>query len=233
MGIFDAHLTIKEKADKGLPLPDTLNTRNIAVLFSDDSRKQDLISQAMAEAIASRKLKIQASRNYSSAYINECGRVFVVWIYEQDEAKGNYAGPVEIHKGVFLDWLKSEGEPLPVDNLLLNWVAGLQAEAVGDTGAVDDVAPGQATIKAAGKNQKRTKILNDWYQALCTELENNSEAIIQRIDSLTIESIKEGLERITPTDDKYLWVSGADRWIMDNGESVWKFKRTQGGKSKK
>ena len=104
-----------------------------------------------------------------------------------------------------------------------------QPELIPDAGAADDVAI-ERTNKT-GKNQKRLKILNGWYLALCIELEGNIEAINQKIDGLKNQEIKNELSSITPNHEKYLWANGADRWIMNNGKNVWKFKRTQGWKT--
>lgn len=105
-----------------------------------------------------------------------------------------------------------------------------QTEAADDTGTGSHAG---AEPKPKGRNQKRMDILNEWYRALCLKHQNNIEAINQEINSLTNESIKRELASITLANEKHLWANGADRWIMDNGESVWRFKRTQGGKPTK
>ena len=117
-------------------------------------------------------------------------------------------------------WLKSIDSPYRYG----------QTEAVGDaeTGNHAGTEP-----KPEKKHQKRIKILNEWYGALCLNHQNDIDAINQEINGLTNEEIKTGLANITQANEKYLWANGADRWIMDNGESVWKFKRTQGGRPKK
>ena len=97
---------------------------------------------------------------------------------------------------------------------------------------VDAGTGSNAGTEPKRKNQKRIKILNEWYRALCLNHQNDIEAINQEINGLTNEEIKTGLANITQANEKYLWVNGADRWIMDNGESVWKFERTKGGKKK-
>ena len=71
--------------------------------------------------------------------------------------------------------------------------------------------------KPEKNNQKRLKILNEWYGALCLNHQNDIEAINQEINGLTNEEIKTGLANITQANEKFLWVNGADRWIMDYG----------------
>ncbi len=130
--------------------------------------------------------------------------------------------------GDFICWAKLKGYPIP-DELKTIGTA-TQTEAVGDAGAGNHAG---TEPKPKGKNQKRMDILNDWYGALCLKFQNDIEVINQEINSLTNESIKKELASITQANEKHLWANGADRWIMDNGESVWRFKRTQGGKTTK
>lgn len=93
-------------------------------------------------------------------------------------------------------------------------------------------AKSKTTTTTIGRNQKRLKIANEWYVALCNKLKNNRELVIEKINRLTNEEIKKELKSISSVDEKHLWVSGADRWIKDNGSTVWGFKKTQGGKTK-
>lgn len=93
-------------------------------------------------------------------------------------------------------------------------------------------AKSKTTTTPIGRNQKRLKIANEWYVALCNKLKNNRELVIEKINRLTNKEIKKELASITPVDEKHLWASGADRWIKDNGSTVWGFKKTQGGKTK-
>ncbi len=56
MGIFDTvQFTIKEKAERGLPLPEILWSDNIVNLWSEDSREQELIASVMLHAIENKK----------------------------------------------------------------------------------------------------------------------------------------------------------------------------------
>jgi hypothetical protein len=147
---------------------------------------------------------------------------------------------IKIHKNKFKQFLEYK-EEWPVIGLLANWWTDGEMEAVilVDAGAGNQgkkelvIVKDKSTVKTEGRNQKRLEILKEWYAALCSKHNNNRELIIEEIDCLTIEEIKKELTNITPPYERYIWASGADRWIMDNGKTVWKFERTQGGKSKK
>ncbi len=129
----------------------------------------------------------------------------------------------------WLTWAQSKGYNTDHLNpsIQITPILMLATEADGAIGHAE------TDTKPEGKNQKRMNILTEWYVALCDKHENNRELIIQELNRLTNEEIKIELANITPQTDKYIWANGADRWIMDNGESVWQFKRNQGGKSKK
>jgi hypothetical protein len=133
-----------------------------------------------------------------------------------------------VYPSDFIQWAKLKGFSLPDELKTID--TETQAEAVDDVGTVSHEG---TKPKPAGKNQKRMSILNEWYGVLCLKHQNDIEAINQEINGLTNEEIKTGLANITQANESYLWAGGADRWIMNNGETVWQFKRTQGGKSKK
>lgn len=118
--------------------------------------------------------------------------------------------------------------------LLLNGGTDYKKSNDAESQAATDSASAKikTTTKPIGRNQKRLKIANEWYVDLCNELKDNRELVIEKINRLTNEEIKKALESITSANEKHLWASGADRWIMDNGSTVWGFKRTQGGKTR-
>jgi len=87
--------------------------------------------------------------------------------------------------------------------------------------------------KQPGRNERRMKILKNWYSNLCTKHNNNHELIVEEINRLTNNEIIEELKNLTPDNDKFIWtIRQAKRWFMDNGAAVWGFKKDQGGKAK-
>lgn len=134
----------------------------------------------------------------------------------------------------FIRWAISKG--FDVASELIEFIEAEKLEPEGNEQVNVDAGIGShagTEPKPKGKNQKRMDILNEWYRAVCLKHHNDIEAINQEINSLTNESIKKELASITQDNEKYLWANGANRWIMDYGESVWRFKRTQGGKPTK
>jgi hypothetical protein len=83
------------------------------------------------------------------------------------------------------------------------------------------------------RNQKRLRLLQSWYRDLCAKNDDDIGRINETIDRLTNKQIIGELTSIARPDEKYIWTNGAERWLKDNGASVWGFKKTQGGKPKK
>jgi hypothetical protein len=140
MGIFDdADFTIKERAERNLPLPEILKAKEIAGLWSDNKRQQEVILGQIKKAIEIYSLNIQPHKIYSSETkslktlpnflkVYEDGEDIYVrwsdskdeWVYEEESAK--------ISKQDFVAWFENEKTPLPTACLLQNWWCEIRPE---------------------------------------------------------------------------------------------------------
>jgi len=137
------------------------------------------------------------------------------------------------------DFLGSVNQYIPVDSTLNGWGGDLKLQfqvggnEIEGQAVTEPVSANSKLNVEPGNNEKRMKILKAWYLTLCTKHKENREFIMAEINNLTNTEIKNELKNITPQDEKYLWtIKQSDRWIMDNGSTVWGFKKTQGGKAK-
>ena len=143
MGIYDGtEFTIKEKAERGIELPEILAAHHIVELWHEDKREREIIIKIMLRALKNQKLKLQPDYFFCST---ETETVIDI-IYERDEMiyvrwgdnEGCmvYFDPVaKISRMDFIAWLKGENEPLPTACLLENWWKDLGLQTVISTSA--------------------------------------------------------------------------------------------------
>jgi len=109
MGILDGvYLTHKEKIERNIPLPDILNIYEIAQLWSNDKREQNIYMEAIYKAFGRGDLKgMQREKDNDEMVI-----ISPYMLYYD----------VEINKDDFKAWLDSENELLKTNCLLSGWV---------------------------------------------------------------------------------------------------------------
>jgi len=134
MGIYDGtELTIKEKAERGIELPEILAAHHIVALWHDDKRKREIIIESMLCALNNQKLKLQP-HHFSETVIDkiyERDEIIRVTWGNNDEGCMTFFDPVaEISRMDFIAWLKGENEPLPTACLLENWWKDLGLQTV-------------------------------------------------------------------------------------------------------
>lgn len=122
MGIFDGvSLTNKEKAERGLSLPEKMSIYDIAHLWSDDKRDIEIYMEAMHSAF---KNGLLAGEEYiEDPYWDNLPTINPYQLYID----------VEVNRSDFNSWLTENGEVLPEDCLLTSWVPGRIASDQGNS----------------------------------------------------------------------------------------------------
>ena len=121
MGIFDkSDFTLKEKAERGLALPEILNAFEIMVLWSgEDIKMRDVLIKLMYSAIIDKKLKIQRQTydtpigliclgSVLEIYLDD-ERIYVSWDSKGFETMFPYDSETRIALLNFIAKLKREG----------------------------------------------------------------------------------------------------------------------------